>query len=61
METKKIIALVLVGLFAAVLIVNRGLMDGTSVDLIFTTVRASFSMILLGAAALGVVVGVLLK
>ena len=61
METKKIIALVLLGLFAAVLIVNRRLLDGVSVDLLFTSVRASFSMILLGTAALGVTVGVLLK
>ena len=61
METKKIIALVLVGLFAVVLIVNRGLLDGKTIDLVVTSVRASFSMILLGAAALGVVVGVLIK
>ena len=61
MDSKKITALVLIGLFAAILIVNRGLMDGKSVDLIITSVRASFSMILLATAALGVTIGVLLK
>ncbi len=61
METKKVVALALIGLFAVVLIVNRGLLDRMTVDLVVTTVRASFSMILLGAAVLGVVVGVLLK
>lgn len=61
METKKIVALVLVGLFAAILIVNRHVMDGHSVNLLITTVRASFSMILLATAAFGVTVGILLK
>ena len=61
MDTKKIIALVMLGLFAAVLIVNRSVMDGKSMDLLITSVRASFSMILLATAALGVTVGILLK
>ena len=61
MDSKKIIALVMIGLFAAVLIANRGLLDGKSIDLLITTVRASFSTILLATAAFGVTVGILLK
>lgn len=61
MDTKKIVALVLLGLFAVVLIINRGFVDGVSVDLIITTVKASKSMVLLVTAAFGVVIGVLLK
>lgn len=61
MDTKKIVALVMLGLFAAILIVNRGVMDGKSIDLLITSVRASFSMILLATAAFGVTVGILLK
>lgn len=61
MDTKKIFALVLIGLLAVVLIVNRGLLDRVTIDLVITSVRASISMILLGATALGVVIGILLK
>ncbi len=61
MDSKKIIALVMIGLFAAVLIVNRGIMDGERINLLITSVRASFSMILLATAAFGVTVGILLK
>lgn len=61
MDTKKIIALVLIGLVAVVLVVNRGMLDKMSVDLVVTTISASKSMVLLGTAALGVVIGILLK
>lgn len=61
MDTKKIIALVMIGIAVVILLVNRGLVDGLSVDLLVTTVSASKSMILLAAMAWGVVVGVLVK
>lgn len=61
MDTKKIIALILIGLLAVVLIVNRGLLDRVTIDLVITSVRASISMILLGATALGVMIGILIK
>lgn len=61
MDTKKIVALVLIGFLAVVLIVNRGLLDRVTIDLVITSVRASISMILLGATALGVVIGILIK
>ncbi len=62
MDTKKIIALVLIGLFVVVLLQNKGvLLDGVSVKLLITSIRASLSMVLLGTMALGVTVGILLK
>lgn len=61
METKKAVALLLLGLMAIVLIVNRGMLDRIDVDLLVTTVRASKSMIMLSCTALGVLVGILLK
>lgn len=61
METKKVVALLLLGLMAIVLIVNRGMLDRIDVDLLVTTVRASKSMIMLSCTALGVLVGILLK
>lgn len=62
MDTKKIIALVLIGFAAVVLLINRGvLIDRVSVDLLVTTVSATKSMVLLGAIAWGVVVGILIK
>jgi hypothetical protein len=61
MDSKKIVALVLIGLLAVVLIVNRGLLDRVTLDLVVTSVRASISMILLGATALGVTIGILIK
>ena len=61
MDSKKIVALVLIGLLAVVLIVNRGLLDRVTLDLVITSVRASISMILLGATALGVTIGILIK
>ena len=62
MDTKKIIALVLLGLFAVVLIQNKGvLLDGVTVKMLFTSLRSSLSMVMLGTLALGVTVGILLK
>ena len=61
MDRKKIIALLLLGLFGVILLQNKGLLDGKTVTLLFTQVRASFSFILLGTMALGVTVGILLK
>ncbi len=62
MDTKKIIALVLIGFIALVLILNKGFLTGNvSVNLIVTSVEAAKSIILLGAVALGVVIGILFK
>lgn len=61
METKKVVALVLIGIAVVLLLINRGMMDRMSIDLLVTTISASKSMVLLGAMAWGVVVGVLLK
>ena len=62
MDTKKIVALVLIGFIALVLILNKGFLTGSvSVNLIVTSVSAAKSIILLGAVALGVVIGILLK
>ncbi|MFH0907911.1 MAG: hypothetical protein V1929_04045 [bacterium] len=62
MDTKKIIALVLIGLIALALIINKGFLTGSvSVNLLVTTVAAAKSIVLLGAVALGVVIGILLK
>lgn len=57
----KIIALILLGLLAVLLVQNRSFMDRLTVDLIVTSVTAPKSMILLATAALGVVIGNLLK
>ena len=57
----KIVALILLGVLAVVLVQNRSFMDRLTVDLIVTTVTAPKSMILLGTAALGVIIGNLLK
>lgn len=62
MDTKKIVALVLIGFIALVLILNKGFLTGSvSVNLIVTSVSAAKSIVLLGAVALGVVIGILLK
>jgi hypothetical protein len=58
MDKKKIIALVLVGLGVVVLLLTR---DTTTVNLLVTKVSASTSFVLLGTAAFGVVIGLLLK
>jgi len=58
MNKKIIYGLILIGLFALVLILTKG---STSINLVFDTVSCSTSLALLGAAALGVVVGQLLK
>lgn len=61
MDTKKLIALILIGLLAAIYVVNRGMLDRIELDILITTITASKSIMLLGATALGVVIGVLLK
>lgn len=61
MDTKKLIALILIGLLAAIYVVNRGMLDRIELDILVTTITASKSIMLLGATALGVVIGVLLK
>jgi hypothetical protein len=62
MDRNKIIALVLIGLIALVLLLNKGFLTGTvSLNLIVTQIAAAKSIVLLGAVALGVVIGVLLK
>ncbi len=61
MDTKKIVALILIGLLAVVLIVNRGVVDGVGLNLVIDSVRMSKSMLILASTALGVVIGVLLK
>jgi uncharacterized integral membrane protein len=62
MSKSKIVALVLIGLIALILILNKGFLTGSvSVNLIFTTVSAAKSLVLLGAVALGVVIGILFK
>jgi hypothetical protein len=60
-DTKKIVALILIGLLAVVLIVNRGVVDGVGLNLVIDSVRMSKSMLILASTALGVVIGVLLK
>lgn len=61
MTKSKTIALVMLGLMAVLCVVNRSLADGVSVDVLFTTLKMSKSMLMLGCTAVGVVVGVLLK
>jgi uncharacterized integral membrane protein len=58
MDKKKIIALLLVGLGVVVLLMTR---DTTTVNLVVTKVSGSSSFVLLGAAAYGVLIGVLLR
>jgi len=58
MNKKMIYALLLIGLFAVVLVLTKG---STRIHLIFDVVSCSTSFALLGAAALGVIVGQLLK
>lgn len=61
MDTKKLVALILIGLLAVVLIVNRGMVDGVGVNLVVDTVRMSKSMLMLLTTALGVTIGILIK
>jgi len=58
MNKKLIYALILIGLFAVVLVLTRG---STKINLIFDVVSCTTSIALLGSAALGVMVGLLLK
>lgn len=58
---KKIIALVLMGLAALVLIMNVGMIDGVTINLVITKIHASFSVVLLAAIAFGVLIGILVK
>ena len=61
MDRKKLIALVLLGLTALVLVLNVGMADGITLNLLVTKIHAAKSIILLGAVSLGVAIGVLLK
>ena len=61
MERKKLIALVLLGFTALILVLNVGMADGVTINLLVTKIHAAKSIILLGAISLGVTIGVLLK
>ncbi len=61
MDRKKIVALLLIGLFVVILLQNVGVMDGLTVRLLVAKVHASLSSVLLGTLALGVVIGICLK
>lgn len=58
MNKKLIIALMLIGLFVVVLLLTKGT---TKVNLVFDIISVPTSMALLGAAAVGVSVGLNLK
>lgn len=61
MDRKKLIALLLIGLAALVLIFNVGMTDGVSINLLVAKVYVAKSIVLFASIALGVVIGVLLK
>ena len=61
MNKKMIYALALIGVSVVVLLINMGGMDGITLNLLVTKIHAAKSMVLLGALALGVLIGVLLK
>jgi len=61
MDRKKLIALVLIGLAALVMILNVGMTDGVSINLLVTKIHAAKSIILLASISLGVVIGALLR
>jgi uncharacterized integral membrane protein len=61
MSKSKIIALVLIGLCALVLLTNVGMWDDVTVKLLFGTVNIGLSFVLLGTLAVGVLIGVLFK
>lgn len=58
MNRKLIYALVLIGLTAVVLVMTKG---STRVNLLYDVVSVSTSLVLLGACATGVAIGLLLK
>ncbi|HMO51582.1 MAG TPA: hypothetical protein PKE26_01750 [Kiritimatiellia bacterium] len=58
MKRSILTALVLIGLLIVVLLMTGG---KTSVNLVLFELRAATSMVILGATALGVVIGMLLK
>ena len=58
---KKIIGLVLIGLAALLLILNRTWADSVSINLLVGTVHAAKSIVILASIALGVAIGNLLK
>ena len=58
MTRKLLIALILIGLTVVVIVMNRGSVD---VNLIVTSVNGIKSLVFLAFAAIGVVIGVLLK
>ena len=61
MDKKKIIALILIGIAALVLITNVGLTDGVTVNLLVTKIHKAISVVLLAAISFGVLIGILLK
>lgn len=61
MSRKQVIAMVLIGLSALVLIFNRKWLDGVDVNLLVTTVHMAKSVLMLGCMAMGVLIGALLK
>lgn len=61
MDRKKLIALILLGITALILVLNVGMADGVSLNLLVTKIHAAKSIVLLGAVSLGVAIGVLLK
>ena len=61
MDRKKLIALVLLGFTALVLVLNVGMADGITINLLVTKIHAAKSIVLLSAVSLGVTIGVLLK
>lgn len=58
---KKIIGFIVVGLVALVLILNVGMTDGVTVNLLFGKIYAAKSIVMLASVALGVTIGTLLK
>lgn len=62
METRRIIGLVLIGLVAVILLINKGFLTGhVQVELVVTSISLAKSYILLSCVAVGVVIGVLMK
>ena len=61
LSMKKIIALVLMGIAALLLILNVGMIDGVTLNLVVTKIHASISVVLLAAIAFGVLIGILIK
>ncbi len=58
MSRSKLIGLILIGLVALIAVLNHG---SVNLHLIVTTVRVAESVLILSCAAVGVVIGLLLK